>query len=730
MTNTLGREVLRQKAINRPKRVFDRPQNNQNQYIKVSDYYGENVFDFRKCKTVSEKIKREMLSYAKQNKPIPREYVELVADACKDWAIGKGATHFCHWFHPLTGSSAEKHDGFLSFREDETPIEILSASQLIQGEPDASSFPHGGTRATFEARGYTIWDLTSPMFLSETINGKTLCIPTAFVSYKGDALDVKTPLLRSNNAISMEVTKFLNLIGEKEVSEITVTCGAEQEYFLMDKAFFFERPDLIMTGRTLFGKLTARNQQLSDHYFGAISERILSFMQELDHELYKIGIPSKTRHNEVAPGQFEVAQIFRDSNVASDNNQAMMALIKKVADNHNLVALLHEKPMSGINGSGKHLNWSMADNLGRNLLEPGNEVHSNLRFLAMCSVIVEAIYKHADILRASIATHSNDHRLGGHEAPPSIMSVFLGDTLDKIFKSIMSGQTVEQIENNQFDLGANQLAHLLRDNTDRNRTSPFAFTGNRFEFRAVGSAQSIGFPLSILNAAVSSCFKDANEFIEKEIGNGAKVDEVLLKVIKTRMEKAQNVVFNGDGYGIKWHEEAKQRGLSNLKTSADAYKFLKDDRSIDFLISSGVYKINEIKSRYNIMVERYNTYRTIEFNTFISLVDQFVIPATIEYKKKLIKVIKGYKDLALNNYSELKILEKLEALSAELFDESYKLKVELKGLPVCEEQKSVKIAHELMNQSIKMENLCNRIEEMVPDHLWKLPKYMDMLFVR
>ncbi|OFZ20919.1 MAG: hypothetical protein A2202_01805 [Bdellovibrionales bacterium RIFOXYA1_FULL_36_14] len=730
MTNTLGREILRQKAINRPKRVFDRPQNNQNQFIKVSDYYGENVFDFRKCKTVSEKIKREMLSHAKQNKPIPREYVELVADACKDWAIGKGATHFCHWFHPLTGSSAEKHDGFLSFREDETPIERLSASQLIQGEPDASSFPHGGTRATFEARGYTIWDLTSPMFLSETINGKTLCIPTAFVSYKGDALDVKTPLLRSNNAISMEVTKFLNLIGEKEVSEITVTCGAEQEYFLMDKAFFFERPDLIMTGRTLFGKLTARNQQLSDHYFGSISERILSFMQELDHELYKIGIPSKTRHNEVAPGQFEVAQIFRDSNVASDNNQAMMALIKKVADNHNLVALLHEKPMSGINGSGKHLNWSMADNLGRNLLEPGNEVHSNLRFLAMCSVIVEAIYKHADVLRASIATHSNDHRLGGHEAPPSIMSVFLGDTLDKIFKSIMSGQTVEQIENNQFDLGANQLAHLLRDNTDRNRTSPFAFTGNRFEFRAVGSAQSIGFPLSILNAAVSSCFKDANAFIEKEISNGSKVDEVLLKVIKTRMEKAQNIVFNGDGYGIKWHEEAKQRGLSNLKTSADAYKFLKDDRSIDFLISSGVYKINEIKSRYNIMVERYNTYRTIEFNTFISLIDQFVIPATIEYKKKLIKVIKGYKDLALNNYSELKILEKLEALSAELFDESNKLKVELKGLPVCEEQKSFKIAHELMHQSIKMENLCNRIEEMVPDHLWKLPKYMDMLFVR
>ena len=730
MTNKLGREVLRQKAINRPKRVFNRPQNNQNQFLKVSDYYGDNVFDFRKCKTVSEKIKREMLSYAKQNKPIPREYVDLVADACKDWAIGKGATHFCHWFHPLTGSSAEKHDAFLSFKENETPIERLSASQLIQGEPDASSFPHGGTRATFEARGYTIWDLTSPMFLTETVNGKTLCIPTAFVSYKGDALDIKTPLLRSNNAISTEVTNFLNLIGETEVSEITVTCGAEQEYFLMDKAFFFERPDLLMTGRTLFGKLTARNQQLSDHYFGSISERILSFMQELDQELYKIGIPSKTRHNEVAPGQFEVAQIFRDSNVASDNNQAMMALIKKVADNHNLVALLHEKPMSGINGSGKHLNWSMSDNLGRNLLEPGNEVHSNLRFLAMCSVIVEAIYKHADILRASIATHSNDHRLGGHEAPPSIMSVFLGDTLDKIFKSIMSGQTVEQIENNQFDLGANQLAHLLRDNTDRNRTSPFAFTGNRFEFRAVGSAQSIGFPLSILNAAVSSCFKEVNEFIKKEMNNGLSVDDVLLKVIKTRMEKSYAVVFNGDGYGVPWHEEALRRGLSNLKTSPDAYKLFKDDHAINFLIETGIYKINEIKSRYNILVERYNTYRMIEFNTFVSLIEQYVFPATIEYKKKLLKVIKGYKDLALNNYSELKILEKLEGLSAELFDESNKLKVELKGLPACEEQKSFKIAHELMAQSIKMENLCNRIEEMIPDHLWKLPKYLDMLFVR
>jgi len=350
--------------------------------------------------------------------------------------------------------------------------------------------------------------------------------------------------------------------------------------------------------------------------------------------------------------------------------------------------------------------------------------------LAMCSVIVEAIYKHADILRASIATHSNDHRLGGHEAPPSIMSVFLGDTLDKIFNAIMSGQTVEQIENNQFDLGANQLAHLLRDNTDRNRTSPFAFTGNRFEFRAVGSAQSIGFPLSILNAAVSSCFKDANEFIKNEMSNGASIDEVLLKVVKTRMEKSYAIVFNGDGYGQKWHEEAKRRGLSNLRTSPDAYKLLKDDGAIDFLISSGVYKMNEIKSRYNIMVERYNTYRLIEFNTFVSLIDQFVVPVTIEYKKKLIKVIKGYKDLALNNYSESKILEKLEGLSAELFDESTKLKAELKNLPSDEEQKSFKIAHELMNQSIKMENLCNRIEEMIPDHLWKLPKYMDMLFVR
>jgi len=479
-------------------------------------------------------------------KTIDRPLATKVANSVLEWAISKGATHFCHWFQPLTGSTAEKHDAFLSFDNDR-PIEALSASQLMQGEPDASSFPNGGSRATFEARGYTTWDLTSPLFIQNSSNGKTLVIPTAFVSYHGDALDTKTPLLRSELKVNEVVTKFCHLTGMKDVGRITTTCGAEQEYFLIDKAFYFSRQDLVMTGRALFGSLTSRNQQLEDHYFGMIEDRVLAYMQEVEIELYKMGIPAKTRHNEVAPGQFELAPIFKDTNVAADSNQVVMTVLRNVALKHDFVCLLHEKPFAGVNGSGKHLNWSMSTDTGVNLLEPGHDPQDNYRFLAVLATVTEAVQRHADIIRMGIASHSNDHRLGANEAPPSIMSVFLGTTLTEILNSMISGGKYVASNKTILDLGTRQLADLFKDNTDRNRTSPFAFTGNKFEFRACGSSASIGYPLSLLNAAVADVFEETNKFIEDEISKGKSADEALLAVILKWYGNAQKSVFNGDG---------------------------------------------------------------------------------------------------------------------------------------------------------------------------------------
>jgi len=581
--------------------------------LRVSEYFGENVFNFREAEGIPDSVKTEMIDSNRAGKPISKEHVELVANVVTDWATSKGATHFCHWFQPLTGNSAEKHDAFLSFsREDRRPIEKLSVAQLMQGEPDASSFPHGGARSTFEARGYTVWDMSSPMFLKEGKNGKILCIPTAFVSYYGEALDIKTPLLRSISRINRATTKFSQLIGRKETKRVIVTCGAEQEYFLIDKSFYYSRPDLVMTGRTLFGSPTTRNQQLEDHYFGSVPERVLSFMQELDHELYRLGIPSKTRHNEVAPGQFEVAPIFSDANLAADQNQLTMELIKKIAKKHNFEALLHEKPFAGINGSGKHLNWSLSDDQGRNLLEPGQGPEQNHSFLAMVAIIVEAVNRHADVLRMSVAGHGNDHRLGANEAPPSIISIFLGGTLTRIYDSILSGATSKPSDSKSVDLMAEQLVHLLMDNTDRNRTSPFAFTGNRFEFRGVGSSHAIGFPLSILNAAVAEVIEDSNGILEAELKKGVNVEDALLGLVRKWMGNSRKVVFNGDGYSGDWIVEAEKRGLPNLKNTAEALKVLKDEKAITFLTGSSIYTKDELTTRYNVQLKRYNQHREIE----------------------------------------------------------------------------------------------------------------------
>ncbi|HXH76547.1 MAG TPA: glutamine synthetase III [Bacteriovoracaceae bacterium] len=725
------RQQAKSTVYGRKPRKCSVPVNEQGKYLKVSQYYGENVFNYHLSKSLSLEDKDSLKQVIEGKKTIDKPLATKVANSVLEWAISKGATHFCHWFQPLTGSTAEKHDAFLSFDNDRA-IEILSASQLMQGEPDASSFPNGGSRATFEARGYTTWDLTSPLFIQESANGKTLVIPTAFVSYHGDALDTKIPLLRSDLQINEVLTKFCHLIGMKDVSKVGTSCGAEQEYFLIDKAFYFGRQDLVMTGRALMGSLTSRNQQLEDHYFGMIEDRVLAYMQEVEIELYKMGIPAKTRHNEVAPGQFELAPIFKDANVAADNNQVVMTVLRNVALKHDFVCLLHEKPFAGINGSGKHLNWSCSTDTGVNLLEPGHSPHDNFRFLAVVATVTEALYRHADVIRMGIASHGNDHRLGANEAPPSIMSVFLGDTLTKILDSMISGGKYVASGKALLDLGTKQLADLAKDNTDRNRTSPFAFTGNKFEFRACGSSASIGYPLSILNAAVVDIFKETNVFIEAELAKGKSIDDALAAVTLKWYGNAQKVVFNGDGYSQEWVKEAASRGLGNLRTTPEAIAVLKDAKKTNVLVKHGIFTESEIITRHNVMIERYIKCRQIELKTLTGMVSKQVLPVAVQYKAVLAESIKQQKDCGVDHALELELLKNLSALTKSVHEQCTNLSSTLDDLhhKLDEESFAKKIAMDLMPQSVKIADLCNQIEELVPDETWPLPKFFDMLFIR
>ncbi|MFY7992224.1 MAG: glutamine synthetase III [Bacteriovoracaceae bacterium] len=725
------RQEAKLKVYTRKPHKCSIPVNEQGKFLKVSQYYGENVFNYHLSKSLTAEDKENLKLIIEGKKAINKELATKVAAAVVEWSNSKGVTHFCHWFQPLTGSTAEKHDAFLNF-DNERPVEYLSATMLMQGEPDASSFPNGGSRATFEARGYTTWDLTSPIFVKESPNGKTLVIPTAFVSYHGDALDTKTPLLRSDLKINEAVKKFCSLAGLSDVTKVYTTCGAEQEYFLIDKALYYGRQDLVMTGRTLFGSLTSRNQQLEDHYFGMIEDRVLAFMQEVEIELHKMGIPAKTRHNEVAPGQFELAPIFKDANVAADNNQMIMTVLRNVALKHDFVCLLHEKPFAGINGSGKHLNWSMSTDTGLNLLEPGHNPHENFRFLAVVATVIEAVHRHADAIRMGIASHGNDHRLGANEAPPSIMSVFLGDTLTKIFDSMVDGGKYVPGNKTAMDLGTNQLADLFKDNTDRNRTSPFAFTGNKFEFRACGSSASIGFPLSILNAAVADVFKETNKIIEAELAAGKSTDEAMVAVITKWYSHARHAVFNGDGYSAEWVKEAARRGLGNLRTTPEAIAVLKDSKKTAFLVENGVFSVGEILTRHNVMIERYIKCREIEFKTLKQMVQKQIIPVAIEYKSFLAQSIKTQKEAGVDNSVELELLKHLADISKDLFKQMTVLDSMLDEYHrnLDEEKLASKIASELMPHSVQIANLCNAVEELIPEDAWPVPKYYDMLFIR
>src|SRR5690242_13350023 len=579
--------------------------------------FGENVFSVAVQRDrLPEDVFEKLQTTLDGGEALDPSLADAVAEAMKEWALENGATHFTHMFQPLTGSTAEKHDSFFDPSGEGEVLAGFSGKELIQGEPDASSFPTGGVRATFEARGYTAWDPTSPAFLLENPNGVLLCIPTAFASWTGEALDAKIPLLRSMDALSNSAVKALRLLGDDQTQRVFTTVGPEQEYFLIDEQYYFERPDLVTTGRTLFGAQPPKGHELDDHYFGSIPERILACMLETERELVKLGVPVKTRHNEVAPGQYELAPIFENSNVSSDHQQLTMQIMQNVARRYGLVCLLHEKPFAGVNGSGKHNNWSMGTDTGKNLLDPGDTPHDNLEFLFFCAAVIRAVNKHQGLLRASIASPGQDHRLGANEAPPAIISIFLGDQLQKVFEAIERGEAGESTPESFLGLGTPVLPPLPKHGGDRNRTSPFAFTGNKFEFRALGSSQSLSLPNTVLNTIVAEAIDDLSEELEDALGNGDGDIEAALRPILQRSYAAnKRIVFGGDNYSEDWYAEAEKRGLLNLHQTPDALPYLIADETVTVFDNYGVLTQREIESRYEVFLEQYVTKLNIESET-------------------------------------------------------------------------------------------------------------------
>jgi glutamine synthetase len=729
-TNVGSRSQALTSALNFPNIIVERP---LSPTAPVSEFFGSMTFGLAQMR---EKLPKDsyqsLLKTLDHGKKLPKETAESIASAVKEWAVAKGVTHFCHWFQPMTGLTAEKHDAFItiqtSHHSELRVIERFTGGQLIQGEPDASSFPSGGMRSTFEARGYTTWDPSSPLFIVEDEGGKTLCVPTVFFGYHGQALDCKTPLLRSLEALSTEACEFLKLLGDVDVKRTNVTLGAEQEYFLIDKNFVSLRPDLIMTGRTLLGASSPRGQQLEDHYFGSIPTRVKKYMQEVEYELFKLGIPAKTRHNEVAPSQFELAPIFEDVNIAADHNTLTMEVLKRIALKHNFVCLLHEKPFAGINGSGKHNNWSLSNDKGENLLEPGTTPHQNLRFLAVLSVVLKAVHDHAALLRASIASPGNDHRLGANEAPPAIISVFLGSMLEKICNEIEEGKSAQATDQQIIDLGVGKIPNISKDYTDRNRTSPFAFTGNKFEFRAVGSSTIVSIPMTVLNAAAAQTFKEATEALKTLLKTKPR-DEAVMELTRNYLKQSKKVRFDGNGYSQEWKDEAKKRGLPILNSTAEALEAYKDEKASSFLTKTGVLSSEEIMSRYHISVERYVKTIDIEVDTLLEMTQTLVIPAV---EKQLQVLFQTQQSLGTNSLKKLHQArtQKLESV----FDAILSLQEELIKLTDSvreghdETLKMKRLAAEVQPLSFKLRDACDNAERLVADEFWPLPKYREMLF--
>ena len=696
--------------------------------LQVRDFYGELVFDEPKMRDhlSADQLRRFQAALAGGER-LEADLAEQIARGVLDWALEHGATHFCHWFQPMTGATAEKHDGFLRF-DGGRPIASLSGSQLIQSEPDASSFPSGGMRSTFEARGYTAWDPSSPMFIMERAGGATLCIPSIFVTYHGDAMDKKAPLLRSMQAIGQQAVRLCGLLGDTDVQRVTPSAGPEQEYFLVDRAYAAFRPDLTVLGRTVLGAPAPKGQSLDDHYFGAIPSRALSFMNDLEHELYRLGVPAITRHNEVAPSQFEIAVEYRQANIAADHNQLVMECIKKMAERHGLLALLHEKPFAGVNGSGKHLNWSLATNTGDNLLSPGKNPQENHRFLAVLAGVLLGVHKHAGLLRAAVATYGNDFRLGANEAPPAIMSVFLGEQLTRVCEKLINDEEPTQsVADDIIDLELGGMPELERDNTDRNRTSPFAFTGNKFEFRAVGSNQSISWPLAIVNLVVADGISMLCDRIEAS-GSGT---DAILEQVRAALADSKNIRFEGNNYSDEWAAEAARRGLPNLKTTADALAVLESEQTRTLFDRFKVLGPAELESRFHVQVEQYVTAGTIEADLLFEMVDQSVLPAALAYRTTVaadIAALRGA-DASLVSEADLAGLRSLSAAIGELRAARAAAGEAFAAVGGLHEMAAARKTADALKPALdRLRAASDALEVQVADANWTLPKYREMLF--
>jgi len=692
------------------------------------EIFGQNVF----TKAVMQKrlpkpVFKSVMATIEHSKPLDPSVADVVAVVMKDWAMEKGATHYAHVFYPLTHLTAEKHDSFFEPGDDGSAIAEFAGKTLTQGEPDASSFPNGGLRATFEARGYTGWDVTSPAYILENPNGNTLCIPTVFVSMTGEALDNKTPLLRSQQAMAKQAARVLHLFGHENPDAVVSFAGAEQEYFLIDRSFFLSRPDLLNSGRTLFGAKPPKGQEFDDHYFGAIPERVLAFMMDSERELFKLGIPAKTRHNEVAPGQFELAPMFERSNVAADHQQLLMTTLKRVAQKHGMECLFHEKPFAGINGSGKHVNFSLGNSTQGNLLLPGDTPHENAQFLVFCAAVIRSVHKFGSLLRASVASATNDHRLGANEAPPAIISIFLGDQLADVFEQIAHGGATSSKTKGSLEIGVDTLPVLPTDPGDRNRTSPFAFTGNRFEFRAPGSLQSIAGPMVTINTILAEALDHIASEIETQMSEGTEFNAAVQSVLEHIIKDHGAVVFNDDGYADDWQTEAAERGLANLKTTLDVLPELISEPSMELFGHYGVFTHREMHSRYEVALEQYILSIHVEAALTLEMANTIILPAALRYQTELALNLSSLS--ALGRELDTAILDEVSALLGELRAGIITLRSEMDHDADTEEKHAEHAQKSLLPAMESIRAAADSLEGLVADDLWPLPTYQEMLFI-
>jgi glutamine synthetase len=693
------------------------------------EIFGENVFTVAVMrKRLPKPVFKSLLATIEHSKPLDPTVADVVAAAMKDWAMEKGATHYAHVFYPLTHLTAEKHDSFFEPGGDGMAVAEFQGKTLIQGEPDASSFPNGGLRATFEARGYTGWDATSPAYILENPNGNTLCIPTVFISMTGEALDNKTPLLRSQQAMAKQAERVLKLFGHDNPDAVVSFAGAEQEYFLIDRSFFLSRPDLLNSGRTLFGAKPPKGQEFDDHYFGAIPERVLAYMMDCERELFKLGIPAKTRHNEVAPGQFELAPMFERSNVAADHQQLLMTTLKKVAQKHGMECLFHEKPFEGINGSGKHVNFSLGNGTEGNLLLPGDTPHDNAQFLVFCAAVIRSVHKYGGLLRASVASATNDHRLGANEAPPAIISIFLGDQLADVFEQIAGGGATSSKEKGSIEIGVDTLPVLPTDPGDRNRTSPFAFTGNRFEFRAPGSLQSIAGPMVTINTILAEALDYIATELDALIANGTEFNSAVQTVLQEIITNHGKVVFNGNGYSDEWQTEAAERGLPNLRTTLDALPVLISDDSMELFSHYGVFNHREMHSRYEIALEQYILAIAVEAELTLEMANTMILPAALRYQTELATNVASLK--AIDIEADTSTLTEVSTSIAELREAIAQLRSDIAHDGAESTEKHAAHAQgALLPAMASVRSAADTLETLVADDLWPLATYQEMLFI-